>query len=476
MDFIRKPIFFIVAIIIYSSIAYASAFDVDVVPIDSKIVIDEFATFDLKIKNNLDKKDEYRIYTLDFPTWDVRTDPLVNPITLELEPDEEGSVELIADPLKIRDIGTYQVNVNVRSKFIDKPVRALLKVTILSTSPLIGGYVPTIVTGVGVPEKIDPRQEIPIKISLDNQNIIDYDNLVIKAESNLIKKSTKEKLGPKERRIVNLIARLDPLTYPQEDTLVIDVLTDNRSIISPIVRKLEIVEYTEKKIESEQKEFLLTRSNYKFVSNNNEYQGIFRVETTLLGAILSSTNPKAELIKEDDKRYFIWDVELENNTMHVTVTKNFIPLFVVIVSLIVAVGVYYLVRSPLLMRKECSNIVKKDGGISEITIALNIKNRGKDKLKEIDLTEQIPALVSIGKEVSIGSLQPSKILKHKKRKNTIVKWTIDTLDASEERIISYKIISKLPILGSFSLPAATSSFKSNNKIFTSASNRLIVEN
>ena len=220
----------------------------------------------------------------------------------------------------------------------------------------------------------------------------------------------------------------------------------------------------------------MTRSNYKFVSNNNEYQGVFRVETTLLGAILSSTNPKAELIKEDDKRYFIWDVELENNTMHVTVTKNFIPLFAVIVSLIVAVGVYYLVRSPLLMRKECSNIVKKDGGISEITIALNIKNRGKDKLKEIDLTEQIPALVSIGKEVSIGSLQPSKILKHKKRKNTIVKWTIDTLDASEERIISYKIISKLPILGSFSLPAATSSFKSHNKVFTSASNRLIVEN
>jgi len=234
MDFIRKPIFFIVALIIYSSIAYASAFDVDVAPINNEIVIDEFATFNLKIKNNLDKKDEYRIYTLDFPTWDVRTDPLVNPIMLELEPNEEGSVELIADPLKIRDIGTYQVNVNVRSKFIDKPVRALLKVTILSTSPLIGGYVPTIVTGVGVPEKIDPRQEIPIKISLDNQNIIDYDNLVIKAESNLIKKSTKEKLGPKERRIVNLIARLDPLTYPQEDTLVIDVLTDNRSIISRV--------------------------------------------------------------------------------------------------------------------------------------------------------------------------------------------------------------------------------------------------
>lgn len=476
MDFIGKPIFFILAITIYSSIAYAAAFDVDVVPIDSKIVIDEFATFQLNIKNNLDKKDEYRIYTLDFPIWDVRTDPLVNPITLELEPKEEGSVELIADPLKIRDIGTFQVNVNVRSKLTNKPVRALLKVTILSTSPLIGGYVPTVVTGVNVPEKIDPRQEIPIKISLDNQNIIDYPDLIIKVESNLIRETVNEKLGPKEDKTVNLIARLDPLTPPQEDTLIVHLLMGNRSLMSPIFRNIEIAEYAGKKIESEQKEFLLTKSNYKFVSNNNEHQGIFKVETTLLGSILSSTNPKAKLVKEDDKRYFIWDVELENNSMQVTVTENFIPLFVVIALLIVAVGAYYLVRSPLLMRKESSNIVKREGGISEIAIILNIKNRGKDKLREIELTERIPALVSIGKEVSIGSLQPSKVLRHKKKKNTMVKWTIDTLDASEERVISYKIKSKLPILGSFSLPAATSSFKSHNKVFTSASNRLSIEN
>ena len=98
---------------------------------------DEFAAFQLDIKNNLDKKDEYRIYTLDFPTWDVRTEPIVNPITLELGPREEGSVELVVDPLKIRDIGTYQVNVNVRSKLTNKVVSVPMKVTILSTESLL---------------------------------------------------------------------------------------------------------------------------------------------------------------------------------------------------------------------------------------------------------------------------------------------------------------------------------------------------
>jgi len=476
MILFKKFILFTFIFSIYLSIAYAAAFDIEVVPINDRIVIDEFAKFQLNIKNNLRERDEYRFYTLDFPTWDVRTEPIANPITLELEPGEEGSVELIVDPLKIKEIGSYAVNVNIRSKLTPNPIPVPLKVTILSTAPLIGGYVPTVVTGVDVPKKIDPRQQIPIKISLNNQNIIDYPELVIKLESDLIKETANVKLGPKEEKTLELIVTLDPLTPPQEDNLAVSVLREDRNIINTIVRKIEIVEYAGKEIASKQKGFLLSRNHYNFVSNNNEYEGIFKVETTLLGSIFSSTNPKAKTIKEDGKTYFVWDAELQNNSMQVVVTENFIPLFVVIVLLIGVIIAYYVLRSPLNITKETSNIVKSEGGISEMTIVLHIRNRSKNKIKEIEITESIPALISIGREVSIGSLQPTKILKHEKNKNTIVKWTIDNLDASEERVLSYKIKSKLSILGSFSLPAATAIFKSNNKVLTSTSNRLSVEN
>jgi len=132
MILVKKLVLFALIFSICTSIAYAASFDVSVVPIDDRIVIDEFATFQLNIKNNLQKKDEYRIYTLDFPTWDVRTEPLVNPITLELNPGKQGSVELVVDPLKIKDIGTYQVNVNVRSKLTNKLISAPLKVNIIN--------------------------------------------------------------------------------------------------------------------------------------------------------------------------------------------------------------------------------------------------------------------------------------------------------------------------------------------------------
>ncbi len=474
MILFRKFILFAPVFLICMSIAYAASFDVSVVPVDDKIIIDEFATFKLNIKNNLQQKDEYRIYTLDFPTWDVRAEPIVNPITLELEPGKEGSVELVVDPLKIRDIGTYHVKVNVRSKLTNKLISVPLKVTILSTDPLIGGYVPTVVTGISVPEKIDPREDVSIKISLNNQNIIDYPDLVIKLESHLIKDTINTQLGPKGEKTLQITANLDPLTPPQEDILVAAVFKGNRSIINPIVRRIEVIEYISQELVSEKKKFLLTRSRYNFISNNKDYEGTSKIETTLLGSIFSSTDPKSRTIKENGKRYFVFDVKLENNRMQITVTKNFIPLFIVIVLLIIMVISYYTLRSQLVVIKEASNIVRKEGGISEMTVILHIKNRGQNKIKDIELTDFIPALVSVGGDVPIGSLQPNKVLKHEDKGATIVKWTIDTLDASEERVLSYRIKSKLSILGSFSLSAAKATFKSNNKSFTSHSNRLSI--
>lgn len=474
MFLLRKLVLFVIIFSLYLSIANAASFDASASPINTRIIIDEFATFELTVKNNLDRYDEYRIYTLDFPIWDIRTEPIANPITLELEPGEEGSVELVVDPLKIKDIGSYQVGVNVRSKLTNDLIVVPLKVTILSTEPLIQGYVPTVVTGVEIPEKIDPRQEISIKISLNNQNIIDYPDLVVKLESGLIKETINVQLGPKEDKTLELTVNLDPLTEPQEDNLVVSVLKGNRSIINPIVRKIEIIEYVQQELIKEDKNFLLTRSYYDFVSNNNEYEGKFKVETTLLDSIFSSTNLKANTITEDGKRYFVFDIKLENNSMQVIITKNFIPLFAAILLLIVAAISYYVLRSPFLMIKEASNIVKSEGGISEMTVILHIKNRSKNKIREIEITDYIPALVAVGHDVAIGSLQPTKVLKHEKKGTTLVKWSIDSLDASEERVLSYRIKSKLSILGSFSLPAANAVFKSNDKTMTSTSNRLSV--
>ena len=125
------------------------------------------------------------------------------------------------------------------------------------------------------------------------------------------------------------------------------------------------------------------------------------------------------------------------------------------------------------MRKITSSIHRKDGGISELKLVLNVKNRSKDPLKDIDVIDKVPHITNVEKELFIGTLQPYKVLRHEK-KGTILKWKIDDLGVGEERVITYKIKSTLPILGSFSLEAAAAKYHYRKKGRIAHSNSLSV--
>ena len=104
--------------LLFATIAYAEPFDVNAVPIKDAIGIEEDAKYRLEIKNNLDIRQEFRIYTLDYPFWDIRTEPIVNPILLEVRPQSNASIEIFLDPLHVTQAGAYIVNVNVKAEKI----------------------------------------------------------------------------------------------------------------------------------------------------------------------------------------------------------------------------------------------------------------------------------------------------------------------------------------------------------------------
>ena len=131
---------------------FAQSFEVQAQAINNRIDISEFAEYRIKISNDNLLDDVFRITNLNFPTWDVRTDPIANPITLELGPGENGSIDILVDPLKIKEIGTYAINVIVKSTQSGETIPLSLKVSVLSTDSLLQGYVPTVTTSVNIPE------------------------------------------------------------------------------------------------------------------------------------------------------------------------------------------------------------------------------------------------------------------------------------------------------------------------------------
>ena len=94
-------------------------------------------------------------------------------------------------------------------------------------------------------------------------------------------------------------------------------------------------------------------------------------------------------------------------------------------------------------------------------------------MRDIEITDTIPNITSIEKELFIGTLQPYQVMRHEK-KGTILKWKVDDLSAGEERVVSYKMKSRLPILGSLSLEGAVAKYNHKKKDKITRSNTLTV--
>jgi len=454
---------------------YAASFDVEVTPIIDKIVVDEIAEFDIRIDNNLDTAQEFAIKKAGYPFWDMYTKPLQNPITLKVPAQSSASIRLFVNPLYITSVDTYTLNVGVILLSRNEEQKFPVTIGIKSTEPLISGYIPTVLATVSITtEKIDPRNELTVKVALNNQNVINYTNLTIKIGNNLFREELHIPLGPKEDKVIEIKKKLDDMTFPQRDKLIVAVFMDDRIIVSPIVSEYEILEYYIQEETPKEHLFLKIKRGIKVTSNNPNYKGVVKLETTPFKNLFLTAYPKAEIVKENDKYYLVWNVYVgEDRTAKVSTSENYRPLVVIIVLILIAVILYFMFRSPIVVRKSIANVAMSEGGISEAKVVVRVKNRSAKQITNIEIIDNVPHIAHVEKELSIGSMQPHAILQHPK-KGVLIKWTIELLEAGDEIVLSYKMKSRLPILGEFNLPAANARVKIGDKVVISNSNRVSV--
>jgi len=435
-------------------IALAANFTVNVDTIDNTILLKGTATFGVTIKNNGAGTDTFEMYSLTYPTWEVKPEDNIN--VFKLLKDESITKKILVTPLHVDKVGGYVVSLKVKQDSTKNIIEIPLMVEIRTEQQLYGKYIPTVLLVYQMDEKIDPRKEIPISITLDNQNTLNLEELMIKIESGLIHDEISTTLGPREVKTVKAVERLDPLTKPQEDTIFVSVLRNNSVIANPKAKRYEImgtVDLSQK--EKTEKSFLTITKKIEYSNSGNKvYEGTLKVDSKRIRAFFTSTKPKGKLTTVNNSVSFSWNAKIEPaGTFSVEVSENYRPLFIILVIIIVIIIIYFIFRSPLIIRKNVSNIEKKEGGISEMRIVLNVKNRGRRPLENILIVDRVPDIVSIEKGISIGTLHPERIMA-RPHKGHLIKWMIDKLGESEERVISYCVKSKLSILGDMDLEPA----------------------
>ena len=442
-------------------IVFSSDFDVTVTPVKDKIFKEEEALFNVTVTNNGEGEEKFKFKT--DVLWDMMSEPLSDYFSGMVVPAGSSKTTLLKlSPPIYTSIGPQKLDLEVTSTSDDDTEVIAITIYIQSTA-YHQGYMPYIVTTLFVdPIKWDPRNKLTAKVKLKNTNILNLSNVMIDltTQNGLMHKKREISLDPLEERTEIFIISLSPQITPGKDVIVAEVRS-NGEIFPPDLVNIEIVSYSNfDKEESLEEGFLKTKTSVEILNDGNDVGSeLYKVQTSLFRSIFTYTSPRAKTMREDGKTYLVWELVLEpSEKITIEYSENYRSLLALIIIVSVIIYLYFLMRSQVVITKKAEVLKTEEGGISKIKITLNVKNRSKNKLEHIKLIEKIPKIAGLIKEDYVGTLRPSKILTHDV-KGTLLKWNIDSLEGFEERMITYKIVSKLSILGTFVISPSVAKFK-----------------
>lgn len=435
----------------------AYGFEVEYTSVESDIYLTEPAVFDIKITNNEDFENIFRISVPDFTSWSTDTQPQsVRLSGIKIGAKSSEKAKLLLYPKNILP-GRKAVQVLIKSEKKNEQIGKYLNVNIKSEFA-IPRYEPNLLLEVQFPngEKFDPREEQRIRVKIKNKNALSLSDIKLELKSNLIETETYlDSLGPLDTEFKDFVISFDPVEEPQKDSLVAKAIIGNKSFID--IGDYEIIPYSVpfKEDITVIKKFLRTDNVIKVTNiGNSKYKDKVKYKTNLLKGLITSTKPKAQTIKEAGQRYLSWEIELEaGESKDIRVINSYRGWIILLLLIILGVAGYYAFRSPIIITKKAAGVLMREGGISDFKVVMHVKNRTNKLVDNIRIIDGVPKIADVIEEFDVGILKPSKIIKHEK-KGTLLKWVIERLEANDEVIISYRLKSRLSILGQFTMPRA----------------------
>lgn len=454
----KKLVLLLGLVLLLSSLVHAS-FTVNLEPAadgTNQIYRDETAYYTLTIRNTGSSTDRFLVYTLD-PSWIITT----NPTRVEVGPGRTELFEIQVNPTSaVTRSGIYSINLEVKS--VNSNILRSIERPLTIKSDAHREFLPAVSTTVQIGEDniVDPREGIPVRLRLNNRNPLNLEKLDIFLESQYIQDTFSVGIAPTGEIIRQFNYPIDPYTPPGMDTLAVKIyygqqlLSDRR--FEFYIQENQLF-FTRKVTEDSKflyRDYVVNLTNFGNVPSAE----VFTYDISRVRNWFTRTDPSGRY--SDGQLHF--DVSLDPAEVKtITIVTNYRPFVFtvtfIILLLAVLITAYYLFRSPILVSKRAEVVAERDGGTSEIKILLNIRNRTNKVLENIKVIDRIPDITEIEKEFSVGTLKPSKIVRHSK-KGTLIRWDFPSVDGYEERIISYRIHSKLGIVGNLVLPSAVVRF------------------
>ncbi len=438
---------------------------------------DEAAIFNFTIYNNLDSNQRFFIKFGSEVDWIIDTVPAEDYYPMVYG---EGSrvVTVSIRPKVYMPVGRYRVGVTVQNTQTDelKTIDFDVLVKPLEWKKLL----PSVQVILNMDNDIDPRMGTLINVELRNLNRLNLTNLKVTLGSKVINEERLVNMLGLDKKSVAFLVKLNSLQEPIKDTLTAtaSIVYENKSYSFDIAEQYKIISYADLIQNSAFEKSFLRKTEIISLKNDGNVRKDFEIvrKQPFLRKLFISTTPKAGLLKTEEGSFYYWKIPLDpQESTTIQVREGYRSIVALVVLALIAIILYYIMRSPITVRKQVSQIGTSEGGISELKIILHLKSRTKKAIDGIIVLEKIPHIAEMGDEFQAGTIRPTKLINTRK-KGTLIKWEIPNLEPYEERIITYKLKSRLSIIGGIVLLPCLVKFKTTNgKEVRTRSNRVTLE-
>jgi len=458
----NKKVLYVLLVLLCLSFAQAIDFRIQETAIQNKISLGDEASYRVTIFNDEPNPHNFIVVNQDYPNWDVRTNPIENPIIIEVPANGNASVVLYYDPNEkyIGKAGSHFLNVIVKEESTGQSKALQPRIGIVDDVNR-SEYTPSVVMKTTFPSQLSPKDSVTFTVTLSNLNKLDMKSAQLKIDSRTIYEEGTVDLGPKEEKTISFNIPLDPKTLPVDDQVTISLMYKGQNVFIPYAQNFKVVAYSSlADTSSVKKGFLKTTRTITLTNDGNvPFKGSFSLPTTFWKKLFSTTDPEAAAAKDTGVWKFSWQTELAPYaSTSVVIVENYIWVLVIIIVAGLIALLVLLKRSPMVLHKHIVETESDEGGLHRVKVLINIKNRGTAKIEAITVIDKIPKLLHIDKATTLGSLHPTKTL-HNAQHDTLLQWNIDMLNPGEERVINYQMKSNLHILGGITLPASVTTFK-----------------
>lgn len=432
---------------------------ISVRPIKNQINFNEMAQFSVTITNNAQDKLTYKIYGLDLG-WMV--DPSPEGRIFDLPAGESRNIIVSVKPLENFKPGAY-----ISTMYIDSyrsggsgylTHTEGLKLYLSPTEPVM--YTPSVKITTDINDNVNPQEPLTIKLFLENRNAFDLTDSRMKIQSDMpeFAKEIVVDLPSLEKKTVEFTIVPNSYQPPKEYTLFF-VFEKSGQTVKVVEKKINVITLTpEFKVEYQEESVFLKTQKHLVVKNEGNVRSTGEVKWPITIGEFLVTNSEGNLQTRGEERYLTWELSLNpGETVTINYVTNYrLPIYLLLI-IILFMGSYAVLRSPVrLSKKAATTKIDTGGAISEIKVTLEVRNITNRPLKNIIMTDFVPGIVDIEKNLELGTLKPKELRPGKD--GTKVIWSFEDFDPKEHRLITYKVKARMNILGAMSLPRASVEF------------------